>query len=145
MGHAGADHYSLLTDRFACHHSTLLIHAAVSQHERTNGLRHDFSVEEARYDRSAAGVVGCGGAWRLAVAKIGKKTPMFARFSIVAEERGARRWQTTLDLVSRVRPFHEFPRADVGSGQTETVDRTADLDVTAIPHMSRTSPLPIPH
>jgi hypothetical protein len=39
---------------------------------------------------------------------------MFARFSTVAEERGAQRWQTALDLVSRVKPFHEFPRADVG-------------------------------
>jgi hypothetical protein len=27
---------------------------------------------------------------------------MFARFATVAEERGARRWQTALDLVSRI-------------------------------------------
>src|ERR1700731_598747 len=52
-GHAGADHYGLLTDLSSCHRA-LLIHAALPPMRGTNPLRCDFGTDKGCYDCSAA-------------------------------------------------------------------------------------------
>ena len=49
--HTGADHYGLFTDRSACYHSTLLIHAAAPQRE-TNRLQRVFNAWKFGYNNN---------------------------------------------------------------------------------------------